>query len=366
MREDQKSGKFKTEHSGKVISIGEGLVLPETYESYLNLRETEKAIRFIKTEFQNRLAAALDLERVSAPLFVTCDSGVNDQLCGVEEPVSFTLKALGQRAEIVQSLAKWKRQALADYGFERRRGLYTDMNAIRPDEAPDNLHSFYVDQWDWELVISREERDLNFLQNVVRRIYREMREAEIEVCDNFGRLPKPYLPEEITFIHSEDLQQRYPHLSPPEREREICREHGAVFIIGIGAELADGRPHDGRAADYDDWVSESAPGRKGLNGDIIVWFETLRCAFELSSMGIRVDGDSLVRQLEIKDETSKLELPWHQRLMSGGLPQTIGGGIGQSRLCMFLLRKAHIGEVQASIWPGAVVEGCRKQGVNLL
>jgi aspartate--ammonia ligase len=366
MFSDRQSRSPERDSGIEIITVSDDMMLPRRYAPYLNLLETERAIRFIKTQFQNRLAAALNLDRISAPLFVSADSGVNDNLNGVEQPVSFFVRSLQQRAEIVQSLAKWKRQALADYGFRPGHGLYTDMNAVRPDERPDNLHSIYVDQWDWEKVITRKERHLEFLSSMVRLIYKEIRETENVVCGRFETLPAPYLPEEITFIHSEELLQRHPHLPPAEREREACREHGAVFIIGIGAELADGRPHDGRAADYDDWVTETSAGRQGLNGDIIVWFKTLQCPLELSSMGVRVDAESLVAQLEIKGESGKLALPWHRRLAAGELPLTIGGGIGQSRLCMLLLRKAHIGEVQSSIWPERVLEEYRSRGVPLL
>jgi aspartate--ammonia ligase len=366
MSQEQLSGRSGCGSGKDTFPVFEGVPLPAGYTPYLNLLETERAIRFIKTQFQNRLASALNLDRISAPLFVSADSGVNDYLNGVEQPVSFFIRSLERRAEIVQSLAKWKRQTLADYGFEAGHGLYTDMNAIRPDERPDNLHSIYVDQWDWEKVITREERNLEFLKSVVRLIYKKIRETEKEVCERFESLPTPYLPEEIRFVHSVDLQRRYPHLAPVEREREVCREMGAVFIIGIGAELDDGKPHDGRAADYDDWVTETEAGKRGLNGDIIVWFETLQCPMELSSMGIRVDEESLAAQLKIKGESGKLALPWHRRLTGGELPLTIGGGIGQSRLCMFLLRKAHIGEVQASIWPEGVIKECRARKIALL
>lgn len=342
------------------------LAYPEGYKPYLDLKDTEKAIRYIKTEFQNALADALNLSRVSAPLFVRSETGVNDHLSGVESPVSFHVKEMGVQAEIVQSLAKWKRMALADYHFEKGEGLYTDMNAIRPDEVPDNLHSFYVDQWDWERIIDEKERSLDFLKSIVRKIYNVIVTVEREVHELFPALPKPALPEEITFIHSEELQERYPTLSPSEREDTICKEKGAVFIIGIGAALADDIAHDHRAADYDDWITETVEGKKGLNGDIVVWYPTLEQAFELSSMGIRVDAISLIKQLEIKDELAKASLYWHKRLLDGDLPLTIGGGIGQSRLCMFMLRKAHIGEVQSSIWPEGMIDRCKTKGITLL
>ncbi len=339
---------------------------PSGYKPCLNLKETEVAIQFIKANFQDRLAAELNLSRVSAPLIVLSRTGVNDHLTGTEKPISFNISHLGEEAEIVQSLAKWKRVALGDYGFQYGEGLYTDMNALRPDEILDNLHSIYVDQWDWEQVISADERNLEFLKRIVRKIYRVIKEMEELVCEKYPQLPEPFLTEEIHFIHSEDLQELYPELPPMEREDAICREKGAVFVIGIGAELKDGRPHDLRAADYDDWVTETGEGKRGLNGDILVWYPLLECAFELSSMGIRVDVDSLLEQLEIKGEDRKRELYYHQRLLSGQLPLTIGGGIGQSRLCMLYLRKAHIGEVQSSIWPDDIVEASKEVGMFLL
>lgn len=341
-------------------------MLEREYKPYLGLRETEQAIRFIKTYFQENLSSGLNLSRVSAPLFVRDDTGVNDNLTGVEQPVGFTVKDIGCRAEIVQSLAKWKRMALADYGFIRGEGLYTDMNAIRPDEKLDELHSIYVDQWDWERIIGGEDRNLDFLRDVVTSIYRVIRATAAAVREKFPALPNLELPEEIRFVHSEDLVARYPEMRRSEREDAVCAEHKAVFLIGIGSELADGKPHDDRAADYDDWCTETSPGKRGLNGDILVWHPQLGGAFELSSMGIRVSPQSLERQLEIKGESHKSELPFHRRLLSGELPLSIGGGIGQSRLCMFFLQKAHIGEVQSSIWPEEMIKECRRQGVILL
>jgi aspartate--ammonia ligase len=291
---------------------------------------------------------------------------VNDHLSGVEQPVRFMVKNIGENAEIVQSLAKWKRMALGDYGFPHGEGLYTDMNALRPDETLDNLHSIYVDQWDWERVIHAEERCIPFLQSIVRSIYQVIVETERAVCQRYERVPGPYLPQEITFVHSEDLEKMYPGLSPRERENAICQDKGAVFVIGIGAPLANGRPHDQRAADYDDWITETGDGKRGLNGDILVWYPVLNCAFELSSMGIRVSPESLLKQLALKDERFKEGLHFHQRLLRGELPLTIGGGIGQSRLCMFYLRKAHVGEVQASVWPPELISACREKGVFLL
>lgn len=350
----------------ETIATHRPLILPEGYDHRLNLRETEVGIKFIKDRFERALAEALNLTRVSAPVMVPSDTGVNDHLTGVERPVRFGIRAVGHDAEIVQSLAKWKRLALDAYGFGPGEGLYTDMNAIRPDEALDNLHSVYVDQWDWERVLGPGERDLAFLREVVRRIYAVIRDTEQAVCARFPRIEEPYLPQEITFIHAEDLAARYPHLTPRERENAICREAGAVFVVGIGAPLADGRPHDERAADYDDWITETSPGYCGLNGDILVWYPVLGCAMELSSMGIRVDGTSLLRQLEAKGEMSKADLFYHRRLAAGELPPTIGGGLGQSRLCMLFLRRAHVGEVQAGIWPTDMVIACREAGIILL
>jgi len=315
----------------------------------LDLRQTERAIRVIKEFFQTHLAEALNLLRVSAPLFVPADTGLNDNLNGVELPVSFAIKGLGgMRAEIVQSLAKWKRMALADYGFAPGEGLYTDMNAIRPDEVLDAIHSIYVDQWDWERVMAPDERNLDFLCDIVER---------------YGF--DPILPEAIQFVHTVELAERYPDLSPREREDAIARECGAVFIIGIGADLPDGKPHDGRAPDYDDWTTPTPRG-PGLNGDIFVWNPVLGRSFELSSMGIRVNAESLKRQLAIRAAENRLELPFHRRLLAGELPQTIGGGLGQSRLCMFFLRKRHIGEVQCSIWPEEMKAQLSREGICLL
>lgn len=340
--------------------------IPLVYNSALDLRETERAIKFIKSAFQDKLAEELNLARISAPILVLRKTGINDYLTGKERPIRFNVTYMNEEAEIVQSLAKWKRVALADYGFAYGEGLYTDMNAIRPDETLDNLHSVYVDQWDWERIISKDERSLDFLKLIVRKIYKVIKEMEKLVCDQFKKLERPFLPELIHFIHSEDLLEMYPDLSPEEREDEICREKGAVFIIGIGAELKDGRLHDERAADYDDWSTETGNGRRGLNGDIIVWYPLLQSAFELSSMGIRVDRDCLLKQLVIKGEEDNVGLYYHRRLLQGELPLTIGGGIGQSRLCMLFLRKAHIGEVQSSVWPGEMIKICKERKIFLL
>lgn len=341
-------------------------IFPRGYDLRQNLRETEKTIKMIKDHFQEGLAGSLNLSRVTAPILVPGATGINDHLTGAQKPVSFHVKALGGEAEIVQSLAKWKRLALGEYGFEHGEGLYTDMNAIRPDEVLDNLHSIYVDQWDWERVVTAEERNVPFLKDIVRDIYAVILDTEKYVCHAYPSLPASYLPEEITFIHSEDLRMRYPDLPPREREDAICRKEGAVFIIGIGAALSDGKPHDERAADYDDWSTETGDGRRGLNGDLLVWYPLLDCAMELSSMGIRVDKEALLIQLETKDETEKLDLYFHRKLMADELPLTIGGGIGQSRLCMLFLRRAHVGEVQASLWPEEMIEACEEHGIFLL
>lgn len=341
-------------------------VIPLNYRPVLDLTNTERAIRKVKDYFQVNLARELNLQRVTAPLLVKAGTGVNDDLNGVEHPVSFRVAEEGiGRAEIVQSLAKWKRMALADYGFAPGEGLYTDMNAVRPAESLDNLHSLYVDQWDWERVITPQERTLGFLRTIVSKIYDVLRNAECELYAHYPELP-PVLPEAITFVHAEELEKSYPQLTPKEREREVCRRYGAVFVIGIGGGLQSGEPHDGRAPDYDDWSTPTGEGLKGLNGDILLWYPVLGNAFEVSSMGIRVDAQALERQLAIRGVTERKDLMWHRRLLAGGLPLTIGGGIGQSRLCMFLLRKAHIGEVQASLWPDDMVSECRANEICLL
>lgn len=336
-----------------------------SYQPLLDLRQTERAIRVIKEYFQVNLGEALNLLRVSAPLFVLADTGINDNLNGVELPVSFAIKGMnGQRAEIVQSLAKWKRMALADYGFGPNEGIYTDMNAIRPDEVMDETHSIYVDQWDWERVIARQDRNLKFLQGVVERIYDVIYRTERYVADKYPAI-KPLLPEKISFIHTEELQQRFPDLPPRERENRIAQELKAVFIVGIGHPLSDGKPHDGRAPDYDDWSTPTAKGR-GLNGDIFVWNPVLNRGFELSSMGIRVDETALNYQLSATGNQDRARLSFHSRLLANDLPLSIGGGIGQSRLCMLYLRKAHVGEVQSSIWPPELREQLKKQNIILL
>lgn len=343
------------------------LVVNGDYQPTLGLRETERAIKFIKDYFQDHLATALNLQRVSAPLFLKKGSGINDDLNGVEAKATFRIKDDGGvEAECLFSLAKWKRMVLADYGFGPGEGLYTDMNAIRPDEeCLDNLHSIYVDQWDWERVIGEHERNLDFLKEIVRAIYAVLRNTERAVHERYPQIA-PILPEEITFVHAEELLERWPDVGPRERENKIVEEYGAVFVIGIGGELADGSIHDGRAPDYDDWVTPTGNGCKGLNGDILLHYPLLGRAFEISSMGIRVDPNSLLQQLEIRGESDRREFEWHKRLLAGELPLSIGGGIGQSRLCMFLLHKLHIGEVHASVWPQSMIDRCKTAGVTLL
>lgn len=339
---------------------------PAGYKPLLGVRETERAIKEIKDFFQLSLATELNLTRVTAPLFVLTGLGINDDLNGTERPVAFPVKALGdQRAEIVHSLAKWKRLALADYGFRKGFGIYTDMNAIRADEDLDQIHSLYVDQWDWERVIDESERSLEFLKAIVRKIYGAIKRLEFRMHDLYGILPLE-LPADITFVHAQDALARYPNLSPREREDALAREYGAVFLIGIGAALSDGRPHDGRAPDYDDWSTETSSGYRGLNGDIIVWNGVLNRSFELSSMGIRVDRAALERQLAIAGKESRRNLYFHKRLLEGGLPLSVGGGIGQSRLCMYVLRKAHIGEIQVGLWPQDMRDECAAAGITLL
>jgi aspartate--ammonia ligase len=342
------------------------LIKPNQYRALLDLQQTEMGIKQIKDFFQQNLSSELRLRRVTAPLFVLKGMGINDDLNGVERAVSFPIRDMGdERAEIVHSLAKWKRLTLADYQINEGYGIYTDMNAIRADEELGNLHSLYVDQWDWEMVMSPGSRDIEFLKEVVKRIYAALVRTEYLVYEIFPSIV-PILPKEIRFIHSEELLQRYPGLSAKERENEIAKEYGAVFIIGIGGVLSSGDPHDGRAPDYDDWTTRSENGYKGLNGDLIVWNPILLQAMELSSMGIRVNREVLQEQLKISGQESRKELYFHKRLLSGELPQSIGGGIGQSRLCMFYLRKGHIGEIQAGIWPEQMRLEAEKLGMPLI
>lgn len=342
------------------------LILPKSYKPLLGVKETERAIKSLKDFFELNLATELNLSRVTAPLFVPGGTGINDDLNGIEKPVGFEMKNLpGVRAEIVQSLAKWKRMQLGELGYEPGYGLYTDMNAIRPDEVLDNTHSLYVDQWDWERVLIPAERNVEFLKKIVRKIYSILKRAEHFIFERYPAI-RPALPEEITFIHSEEMRAKWPKLTPKERESRLLRECGAAFIIGIGGDLGDGTIHDGRAPDYDDWSTPTPGGRHGLNGDIFVWNPVLKMAFELSSMGIRVDRQALLRQLKIRGCEARKKLFWHQRLLNGQMPLSIGGGIGQSRLCMYFLRKAHVGEIQASLWPGAMITTCRKHNIPLL
>ena len=342
------------------------LSIPKNYKSILDVIQTEQAIKQIKDFFQLNLATELRLRRVTAPLFVKQGTGINDDLNGIERPVSFPMKDLGEDvAEIVQSLAKWKRMALADLEVKEGFGLYTDMNAIRPDEELTNIHSLYVDQWDWERVISAEDRNLDFLKYIVRKIYSAMVRTEYYICENYLDI-QPELPEEITFIHAEELAAKYPDLTPFEREAEESKKHGAIFIIGIGGEMSNGEIHDGRAPDYDDWNATTENGFKGLNGDIILWNNVLNRQFEISSMGIRVDKKALLTQLKIRGEEQRTELMWHKKLLNDEFPLTIGGGIGQSRLCMYFLRKAHIGEIQSGIWPDEMIKECKENDIHLL
>ena len=341
------------------------LITPKDYKASLNMVETEMGIKNIKDFFQQNLSSELRLRRVTAPLFVLKGQGINDDLSGVERPVSFPIKDLDDSyAEIVHSLAKWKRLTLADQKIEPGFGIYTDMNAIRSDEELGNLHSLYVDQWDWELVMNKSERNLDFLKEIVTRIYAAMVRTEYMVYEMFPQI-RPTLPKKIEFIHSEDLLQRYPNLNPKEREDAITKEYKAVFIIGIGGLLSDGKRHDNRAPDYDDWVTPTN-GHKGLNGDLLVWNDVLDRAVELSSMGIRVNPETMLEQLELTGAEDRKNLYFHKRLLNNELPQCIGGGIGQSRLCMFYLRKAHIGEIQASIWPEEMRTNAMKAGMNLI
>ena len=328
-------------------------IYPKNYQSLLNLVDTQIAIKFVKDTFERELAKELDLMRVSAPLFVEPETGLNDNLSGYEKAVNFVVNEDDTNLEIVQSLAKWKRYALNKYNID---GLYTDMNAIRRFEETDNLHSLYVDQWDWERRLQPEERKLSTLKKIVKRIYKAFKKTYNLLVKKYPVLQND-LPKDIVFVTTKELEAKYPNLSRKERENAICKEYGAVFLIGIGGKLKDGEPHDARAADYDDWK---------LNGDILLWYEPLQIAFELSSMGIRVNKESLVKQLKAKKEEFKLAMPYHQQILNDNLPLSIGGGIGQSRLCMYLLKKIHIGEVQSSYWPDEDIKEFKKYNVNLL
>ena len=326
------------------------------YKQILNDFETQKAISFIKDKFSTELCDSLDLTRVTAPLFVKASSGLNDNLNGVERPVSFDILETGEIAEVVHSLAKWKRMALHKYGFPIHTGLYTDMNAIRRDEVCDNIHSIYVDQWDWEKIITAEDRNVDYLKATVRSIFGAVKRTAKAVSEKYPQI-EICLPEQITFITTQQLLDKYPNLSVKEREREAVKEYGAVFLMQIGGKLSNGEKHDGRAPDYDDWT---------LNGDILLYNKVLDSAFEISSMGIRVDRNALIKQLKAENAEDRMEFEFHKMLESGALPLTIGGGIGQSRLCMYLLQKAHIGEVQASVWPEKEISKCKQKGIELL
>ena len=332
------------------------LIIPKDYNPVLDLRDTEIAIKLVKDFFETELSRQLNLTRVSAPIMVTPESGLNDNLNGVERPVAFDVLETGEMVEIVHSLAKWKRQALKTYGFKPGEGLYTDMNAIRRDEETDNIHSIFVDQWDWERIITEEERNEAFLREIVEKIYLTLRKTEGYVCAHYPHI-KPELPDHITFVTSQELEDRYPDKTGKEREYLATKEYGAVFLMGVGGALKSGKIHDGRAPDYDDW---------SLNGDILLYDPLLDISLEVSSMGIRVNPESLRKQLAIRGCEERAELPFQKALLNGELPQTIGGGIGQSRMCVYLLRKAHVGEVQASLWPKDVVEACYKANIQLL
>ncbi|MDR0574841.1 MAG: aspartate--ammonia ligase [Tannerella sp.] len=342
------------------------LIIPKNYKQTLMPETTELAIQMLKHTFQEKLTEKLHLRRVTAPLFVLSGTGINDDLNGVERAVKFPIRCMGDKqAEVVHSLAKWKRMKLAAYQISPGYGLYTDMNAIRCDEILDNLHSLYVDQWDWEKTINASDRNIDYLKRIVRNIYTIFKEMEIVVYEQFPHIT-PTLPEDITFIHTEELLQMYPDIAPREREMKASEKFGAIFLIGIGGKLSNGEKHDGRAPDYDDWSTPNDDGYLGLNGDIILWNKILKTSFELSSMGIRVDKESLEHQLEISGCVERAELTFHKALLNGQLPSSIGGGIGQSRLCMFFLQKAHVGEVQASIWPEEQIKICEKNNIFLL
>ena len=343
------------------------LFIPQGYVSKLDVWQTERAIKFIKDTFQQQLSAQLRLRRVTAPLVVEANKGLNDNLSGVEAPVSFAVNDLGEgkKVEIVQSLAKWKRYTLWRHHIEAGKGIYTDMNALRPCEELDNIHSIYVDQWDWEKVMLESERTVEYLYNTVECIYTALKHTEYLLSEQYPVFI-PFLPKKIHFMHSEELLQEYPGLSPKEREYAACKKYGAVFLRGIGGKLSDGTIHDTRSSDYDDWSTLTPDGLAGLNGDILIYNPVLDSAFEISSMGIRVNPESLARQLEMSGNTERSRLMFHSLLLGGKLPQTIGGGIGQSRLCMLLMGKCHIGEVQSGVWDDATREACSSAGVYLL
>jgi len=341
-------------------------IFPNNYKPALNKKQTEKAIKFVKDTFERELSGELKLSRVTSPLFVPKGSGINDDLNGIERPVKFEIGNLNNREmEIVHSLAKWKRMALADHGFQPKTGLYTDMNAIRPDDSIDAIHSLYVDQWDWELVMDDDERNLEFLKKIVTKVYEALKRTQFLVNEHFPS-DYPILPEKIVFIHSEDAQKEYPNLTPEEREKVLAEKYGAIFVIGIGNKLADGVKHGGRAPDYDDWSTPTDNEHYGLNGDIVVWDQVRQDSLELSSMGIRVDTETLLRQLALENAEDRKNLYWHKRLLNNEFTQTIGGGIGQSRICMFILNKAHIAEVQASVWDDETIEVAKEKDIPLM
>jgi aspartate--ammonia ligase len=339
-------------------------IVPKGYKPFFKVSEIETAIKGIKDNFEWSLATQLGLQRISAPLFLDPATGLNDNLNGVEQPVSFYATAVKKKVEIVQSLAKWKRYALHKYGFQPGEGLYADMNAVRPDETLSPIHSFYVDQWDWCKIMRTGQRDLIHLQTSVEAIFTAIKSTEYWVCSQYPQI-KPILPEKITFITSEELLKRYPKLMPKDRETAVCRDAGAIFVIGIGGELPDGSIHDGRAPDYDDW-STPRLGGIGLNGDLMLWHPKLETALEVSSMGIRVNAEALRRQLKIRHCEERAKLPFHKSILKGELPQTIGGGIGQSRLALFMLRAIHIGEVACGLWQPEMVKAYSDAGVTLL
>ena len=332
------------------------LIIPKDYNPVLNLRDTEIAIKLVKDFFETELSKALNLTRVSAPIMVSPESGLNDNLNGVERPVAFDVLETGKTVEIVHSLAKWKRMALKNYGFSVGEGLYTDMNAIRRDEETDNIHSIFVDQWDWERILGPDERNVETLKSIVRKIYMTLRKTEGYVCAHYPFI-KPELPDDIAFVTTQELEDQFPTLSPKEREYRAARRYGAVFLMGVGGKLRSGTIHDGRAPDYDDW---------NLNGDILLYDPLLDISLEVSSMGIRVDPETLLRQLRERGCEERAELPFQKALLNGELPQTIGGGIGQSRMCVYFLRTAHVGDGQASMWPDEVVEACHRANIQLL
>ncbi|MCR5290405.1 MAG: aspartate--ammonia ligase [Treponema sp.] len=340
--------------------------LPAGYKALLSVKETEHAIVAIKNFFQTSLSTGLNLTRVTAPLFVPSGVGLNDDLNGVERPVRFPVKDMGEtQMEIVHSLAKWKRVKVTELNLRPGFGIYTDMNAIRADEELDNMHSLYVDQWDWEMAIEPSDRSIAYLKEQVQKIYTCLKKVEFYIYDRYEKI-QPVLPKNITFLYADDLQRQYPSLTPKERENKVCEQYGAVFLMGIGGKLPDGSIHDGRAPDYDDWITKTEDGHVGLNGDLLVWNPVLHCAMELSSMGIRVSPESLKAQLEERACTERSNLEFHKKLLAGQLTQTMGGGIGQSRLCMYFLRKAHIGETQVSTWPESMRQECSKAGIPLL